>query len=224
MDEAKAIKIAAVLTAIPRWTGALMIAEGTPLPQEWLEWWRVVAALLSLGMAVVEAFAISYVLNAWRVQRDKGSKLLAPMAIAMVLTFTVILAPYVAANVRELPLKEVLSDGWLWWVWSASVASSTGVTVIAVGYAQKRREIAEKPSASGEKPRESANKPTATVDDWREIYRGNGTSHDMTAAKVRELVTEAGFSPPSDSSLRGWAREAQEFAGVHDEQNEPTST
>jgi hypothetical protein len=137
--QADIIKISAVLTAIPRWTGALLEAEGVPIPPEWLGWWRILSAVLSVGMAVTEAFAVSYVLNAWRNQHDKNSWRLIALAICALCVFTVVLAPYVAANVRGMRLPDVLGSGWLWWAWSVSVAASTGVVVGATGYAQKVR-------------------------------------------------------------------------------------
>jgi hypothetical protein len=36
---ATAIKVAAVAVAAPRWIGALLEAEGVPLPTEWRGWW-----------------------------------------------------------------------------------------------------------------------------------------------------------------------------------------
>jgi len=139
--QADIIKVSAVLTAIPRWTGALLEAEGVPIPAEWLGWWRILSAILSVGMAVTEAFAVSYILNAWRNQHDKNSWRLIALAVCALCVFTVVLAPYVAANVRGMHLPDVLGSGWLWWAWSISVAASTGVVVGATGYAQKARVI-----------------------------------------------------------------------------------
>jgi hypothetical protein len=50
----------------------------------------------------------------------------------------------------------------------------------------------------------------ATVDDWRTIYRAsNGDYRQVDADGVADAVRAAGYVPPSDSTLRNWAREAR---------------
>ena len=157
------IKIAAVLTAAPRWAGALMAADGVPVPPEWLAAWRWAALILSVGMAAAEGLAISYVFNAWRNQGDKRSRLLLWLAILMLVDFGLILAPYIIANVSGATLAGVLQSGpnglagsWLLWLWSGAVAASTGLVVGSVGYAQKspRSEPATGRKAADESPQE----------------------------------------------------------------------
>jgi hypothetical protein len=50
---ATVIKIAAVAVAAPRWIGALLEAEGVPLPAEWRGWWVIFSAVCAAGMALV---------------------------------------------------------------------------------------------------------------------------------------------------------------------------
>lgn len=155
--EADAIKLAAVITAAPRWVGALLEAEGVPVPVDWLPFWRVGTALLSLGMAFAEAFAINYVFNAWRNQRDKKANKLLLLAVVSLVCFTLVLAPYIAANVRGQKLASVLGADVLWWAWSAAVAASTFVVVASVGYAQKQEPAtAQAKPAKADEPAESA--------------------------------------------------------------------
>jgi hypothetical protein len=149
-SQADVIKVAAVLTAAPRWAGALMAADGVPVPVEWQAMWRIGAFILSLAMAAVEGFAISYVFNAWRNQQDKRSRLLLYLAILMLVDFGMILAPYVVANVSQQELATVLGPSWLLWLWSAAVAASTGLVVGSVGYSQK-----EKPATTSSKSKDS---------------------------------------------------------------------
>jgi hypothetical protein len=138
-QEADVIKIAAIVTAVPRWAGALMAADGVPVPAAWLDIWQVGAFFMSLAMAAVEGFAISYVFNSWRNQQDKRSSLLLWLAIVMLVDFAVILTPYIVGNVSDGELAGVLGPGWLLWMWSAAVAASTGLVVGSVGYAQRDR-------------------------------------------------------------------------------------
>jgi len=141
MNDSRAdiIKVAAIITAVPRWAGALMAADGVPVPAAWLDIWQVGAFFMSLAMAAVEGFAISYVFNSWRNQQDKKSSLLLWLAIVMLVDFAVILTPYIVANVSDGELAGVLGPGWLLWMWSAAVAASTGLVVGSVGYAQRDR-------------------------------------------------------------------------------------
>lgn len=153
-NRADAIKIAAVVTAVPRWAGALMAADGVPVPAGWVEWWQIAAFVMSIAMAAVEGFAISFVFNSWRNQQDKKSRLLLWLAIIMLVDFAVILTPYVVSNVSEEELASVLGTGALLWLWSIAVAASTGLVVGSVGYAQKesKSQPASSQQGSGTKP------------------------------------------------------------------------
>lgn len=139
------IKICAVVTAAPRWTGALLASEGFNVPEEWLFWWLPVSAGLSAAMAITEGLAFAYVFNAWRVQKDKAADKLLWLAVLSGITFVIVLAPFVAAQVRDVTLKEMLADDLILWSWSVGVAASTIVIVASVGYAQKRRDVATTP-------------------------------------------------------------------------------
>lgn len=143
------IKICAVVTAMPRWVGALLAAEGIIIPEEWRGWWIVASAIFNAGMAVTEGLAFAYVFNAWRNQRDKNADRLLWLAVVSGATFVIVLAPFIAAQVKSVTLAGMLSEDWALWVWSASVAASTIVIVASVGYAQKRTVIA--PAKQGAK-------------------------------------------------------------------------
>lgn len=138
-QQANLIKIAAVITASPRWVGALLAAEGLAMPDSWRIWWLPLSALLSAGMALVEGLAFSFVFNAWRVQKDKSADRLLWLALLSAVVFIAVLAPFIAAQVRGEALSIVLGTGWALWAWSASVAASTIVIVASVGYAQKQK-------------------------------------------------------------------------------------
>lgn len=137
------ITICAVITAMPRWIGALLAAEGFVIPADWLGWWIVASAIFNAAMAVTEGLAFAYVFNAWRTQRDKSADRLLWFAAASGLTFVVVLAPFIAAQVRASTLASMLSHDAALWVWSAAVAASTIVIVASVGYAQKRTSAAQ---------------------------------------------------------------------------------
>jgi|GEM_PF-4656946 hypothetical protein len=142
-----AIKFFAIITATPRWVAALMAAEGLHIPPEWGAWWVPVTAILSAGMAAVEGWAFAYVFAAWRNQRDKKSDRLLWFALLSALLFVIVLAPYIAASVREASVSEILRSPVSLYVWSASVALSTIAIVASVGFAQK-----ETPAKRSETP------------------------------------------------------------------------
>jgi hypothetical protein len=131
------IKLAAVVTATPRWVAALLAAEGLEIPATWLAWWLPASALFSAGMAVVEGLAFAFVFSAWRNQRDRQADRLLWLAILSAIVFVGVLAPYIAASVQGVRLAEILSDRISLLLWSSAVGLSTIVIVVSVGYAQK---------------------------------------------------------------------------------------
>lgn len=140
LSQSSLIKIAAVVTAAPRWVIALLAAEGFILPETWRAWWVIVSAFLSLGMAIVEGFAFSYMLTAWRNQKDKASDRLFWMALLAALVFVAVMSPSISAGVRGIPLSALLTNDWTLHAWSISVAMSTITVVAGVGYAEKQSE------------------------------------------------------------------------------------
>lgn len=134
------ITVCAVITAMPRWIGALLASEGFAVPDNWRPWWIVASTIFNAAMAVTEGVAFAYVFNAWRNQKDKSSDRLLWLSLVSGLVFVIVLAPFVAAQTRasNTPLAAMLSNDWMLWVWSSAVAASTIVIVASVGYAQKR--------------------------------------------------------------------------------------
>jgi len=149
--QAWTIKFSAVFAAVSRWTGALLAAEGFPIPSSWLSWWVPFSAFMGAFMAGVEGWAFAYVFNAWWMMRkeenereEAGEKVkkLSPQLLRMVVlsafTFILVLTPYIAAMVRGTTLSTILSHDWSLFGWSASVAASTITIVASVGVAQGR--------------------------------------------------------------------------------------
>jgi len=191
--QADIIKIAAIITAVPRWAGALMAADGVAVPIDWLDPWRYMAFIMSLAMAAVEGFAISFVFNRWRNQTDKRSALLLWLAVAMLVDFALILTPYIVANVTGAPLADVLGTSWLLWLWSAAVAASTGLVVGSVGYAQR-----DKPAQSKSKAGKSQQTPAEagyTCDSCGLSYGSQAALNAHGPAKCAEKLASNGREP-----------------------------
>jgi len=195
-QQADIIKIAAVVTAIPRWAGALMAADGVPVPPGWEAWWRTAALVLSILMAVAEGFAIAFVFNCWRNQQDKRSRFLLVLAVAMLVDFGLILTPYIVANVNGVELADVLSDSWAVWLWAAAVAASTGLVVGSVGYAQK-----EKPSQPAKKQAASKPEPVQagfTCESCGQDFASQGALNAHGPARCAKKLATNGKEPATE--------------------------
>lgn len=136
--QATIIKILAVVTATPRWVGALLAAEGLIIPVDW-QWWVIASALMSAAMAAVEGWAFSYVFEAWRNQEDAKSNRLGWLMLTAAIMFVIVLAPYIATSVTHKPLSATLAWEPALYAWSIAVGGSTIAIVASVGYAQKHR-------------------------------------------------------------------------------------
>jgi DNA-binding transcriptional regulator YiaG len=197
---ATVIKVAAVAVAAPRWIGALLEAEGVPLPAEWRGWWVVFSAVCAAGMALVEAGAFAFCLRAWRGMTGRSANVMALLIGASAVTFVVVLSPYIAANVSKVSMSKLLVDGWLL-AWSVAVALSTILIIASVGYAQKRP-VARTPDTTGRttvttgatgnanETRTDANTTrTVTREEFITAWRANG--HTSIAALAQELGVNA---------------------------------
>jgi hypothetical protein len=137
---ANIIKVAAVITAIPRWVIALLSADGLIMPDTWHSGWVVFSALSSVGMAIVEGVAFAYVFNAWRSCKQIGQgRVLVGLAAISAALFVALLTPSIAANVRGLTLGAWVTNDIALMVWAGVVAGSTISIVASIGYAEKTR-------------------------------------------------------------------------------------
>lgn len=157
------IKVAAVITAAPRWVVALMAAEGLALPASWLPWWTVASAIMAAAMAVVEGVAFSYVFSAWRRSSGRASNILGALAFASAAVFVAVIAPYISASVRGVALSAILSADWALYTWAACVAASTIMIVASVGYAQKAQAPAQVERKPAQTPAPISAEPAETL-------------------------------------------------------------
>lgn len=148
------IKIAAVVTAMPRWVAALLAAEGMVIPESWW-WWLPLSAVMSAGMAIVEGWAFAFVFHAWRNAQGRASRWLAILAIVSAVVFVAVVAPYVAASVRGVAIGDILATALSLGVWSSAVALSTIAIVASVGFAQKRQPATRSETPANQKRTEA---------------------------------------------------------------------
>jgi hypothetical protein len=189
---ATVIKIAAVAVAAPRWIGALLEAEGVPLPAEWRGWWVIFSAVCAAGMALVEAGAFAYCLRSWRGMTGRSANVMALMIGVSAMTFVIVLSPYIAANVAKVTMSALLTGGALL-VWSVAVALSTILIIASVGYAQKRpmsRQATGGAAGSTSTPSDATRRdhdarPVASREEFVAAWRANG--HHSIAVLAEEL-------------------------------------
>ena len=133
------IEFSVAVVLLPRWIPALMLAEGNEMPVTWESWWIPMSAVFNGGMAVVEAVAIAYVFYAWHHARGQEAKRLLTLIALMLITFSMVLAPFVASSVGDVAIKELLENAGQYsmtLLWGTAVVLSTSFTVMAVGIAQ----------------------------------------------------------------------------------------
>jgi hypothetical protein len=173
-SEAMIIKIAAVATALPRWAGALMVSEGVPMPAGWLELWRWLVLALSFGMAIVEAFGISYMLHRARTQGDRKSRWLVPLVVLNLAVFAVLVAPYAYANMRNISVSQALPGKALGWLWAVAVPVSTGALVAGVGFSDKSKAGARVSTGMSTSPNGNVYE-SLSRDEYIDLIRDNST-------------------------------------------------
>ena len=191
---ATVIKIAAVAVAAPRWIGALLEAEGVPLPPEWRVWWVIFSAICAAGMALVEAGAFAYCLRSWRGMTGRSANVMALMIGGSAVTFIVVLSPYIAANVSKVGMSKLLIGGWLL-AWSVAVALSTILIIASVGYAQKRPASATR-QVTGNTTADSSDATRRDTSTPRAITRAEFLTqwHANGHQSIATLATELGVN------------------------------
>jgi hypothetical protein len=188
IEIADVIKVFAVVTAMPRWVGALLAAEGFPIPAAWMSWWIPLSAAMSATMAIVEGLAFAFVFSAWRKEQNKSNSLLW-LALASAALFVGVLAPYIAASVVHKPLATILENGIALALWSIAVGASTISIVASVGYAQKQTVARNKVSGETTVQNEQPKGPEYAITSNRErVLMIHQAQPEATHAEIAQLV------------------------------------
>lgn len=144
MKHSNAIKIAAAVTAAPRWAIALMPADGAMFPWSSTPWFEIASGVLSLCFAVVEIWATSYIMQAWHEAQAEGNDRLARnlrrLWVATLIVLAAALVPPMYANVMRVNVN-TFAPGLLA-AWLVCVAASTFLVIGGVGYADRAQPVA----------------------------------------------------------------------------------
>jgi hypothetical protein len=188
---------AAILTSMPRWIIALLAAEGISVPLEWMGAWRVVSAILAASMAVVEGFAFAYIFRAWRMQTGKAADTLLYLAIASAVAFVFTLSPSMSSSVRGVSMSEFIKNDIVLLLWTTSLALSTILIVISVGYSEKVTNIDPRLSKLTEENKQLSSDLRKAQD---QLQKANGWSWLYNGSTKREKVQEASQRWPEMSN------------------------
>lgn len=203
-DPADAIKIGAIMTAIPRLVVAMLRADGFELPETWIWFWLPLSAALSVGMAILEGSAFVYIFQAWRNQKDKSAVNLLYLAGLSALLLTIVVSPSVAASIEDgTPFGDTLSCGGpsfctsaLRMIWSAAVVLTSVFITASIGYAQKDKVVVL--LAAPVKAQSQVEQPTQVYECWCGY---TPDKQNKLAAHIRIHYREASASPNASAVL-----------------------
>ena len=135
--QATILKVSAVAIAAPRFAGIFVSAIGST-PTE-LYPWLVHAELISgFAMAVLEGFAVSYVLSKWRLLKPGSTNWVILLILACLLALTLPMAaiPYLLTEQSGQSIAAVFAGNMLLQAaWSFLIAFVPLLVVMAVGFA-----------------------------------------------------------------------------------------
>lgn len=203
------IKIAAVVTAIPRWVVALMAAEGLGIPVEWRPAWVFFSAVSAVGMAIVEGMAFSYVFSgikrAWQLKNSAHVYTLSALAVISAMLFVMVLAPALSATVRGVNVGVWIKNDVALTAWQLVVAGATISIVASVGYAETIMQTSQS-SAQFPKPttKELAKLPQAQLakdvpEVTAEVTQTYPSRYEkLTEAQRLELVSKVANLPRAE--------------------------
>lgn len=145
INEATAIKIAAALSAAPRWIVALLPADGGRFTWGDAPAWIVTSAVLSVCFCVVEVYAASFVMRAWRNAKPgtQPERVLFALWVSTLVVLVAVMSPPMFANVMRREFSALPEP--LIAVWNVCVAGSTFLVVGGVGYAERAPMRADAP-------------------------------------------------------------------------------
>jgi hypothetical protein len=130
------LKVSAVAIAIPRYAGAFALSAGFVAEGQLHGWLGIAEVVAGVAMAVLEGFALSYILSKWRLLKPNSLPWWASLTVSSLLALSL---PFVAIPYLYLMqsgignVKEVFNNVWLQNGWNFIVAFAPMLIVIGVG-------------------------------------------------------------------------------------------
>jgi hypothetical protein len=135
-DQAKLLKVAAVAIAAPRYMGAFGSAVGLDVLDHFT-WLADVEAYSGAAMALLEGFALAFVLSKWRLLKPGLHFAILLLFICLLAaTLPAVAVPYLLAEQTGQQVSLLFADVyWLQVCWSFLVAGVPMLVIMAVGFA-----------------------------------------------------------------------------------------
>ena len=137
IDQAAILKVAAVAIAAPRWIGAFAAAIGVDALSEY-SLLAHAEAFSGGAMAILEGFAIAYVLGKWRSLKNNSLQwwILLAFTFLLAITLPLVATPYLLIEQDKSTISLLFAEHRLMQIaWSILVAGVPVLIIMAVGYA-----------------------------------------------------------------------------------------
>jgi len=137
IDQAAILKVAAVAIAAPRWIGAFAAAIGVDALSEY-SLLAHAEAFSGGAMAILEGFAIAYVLGKWRSLKNNSLQwwILLIFTFLLAITLPLVATPYLLIEQDKSTISLLFAEHRLMQIaWSILVAGVPVLIIMAVGYA-----------------------------------------------------------------------------------------
>lgn len=182
LTQANILKFAAMAIAAPRYCGAFAAALGLVALTDY-PWLADLEVLSGGAMALLEGFAMAFVLGKWRMLRP-GSlywSVLLSFVSLLAVTLPLVATPYLLSAQNDLSTHELfVGYVWLQILWSALVAGVPVLVIMAVGVAdvdERERELTLAAThVELEQVKEQANvtlsKPNVTCEYCQRAFKG----------------------------------------------------
>jgi len=138
MNQANLLKVAAVTIAIPRFAGAFALSAGFVAEGSLHTGLGVAEIVAGVSMAVLEGFALAFILNKWRLLRvcSLGWYSLLAVICLLALSLPLVAIPYLYfMQAGFSSVNALFSSVWLQNCWNFVVAGVPMLVVIGVGLA-----------------------------------------------------------------------------------------
>lgn len=142
MRQANLLKVAAMLVAIPRYVGLMLYLSGFEFGGWWLSGLHVVEGVAGLSLAVLEGFALAFILSRRQLGFSRGDAIaILAVVAALLVLLPVCAAPYLLAlfdgtKVFVAQQDSVVQDV-LKFIWVAATASMPILIIIGVALVEK---------------------------------------------------------------------------------------
>jgi hypothetical protein len=136
VNQSTVLKVSAVAIAIPRYAGAFALSAGFVAEGQLHGWLGIAEVVAGIAMALLEGFALSYILSKWRLLKPGSLPWYASLAVSLLLALSLplVAVPYPYFMQANLSTANDLFSSKIWqYGWDFIVAFAPMLIVIGVG-------------------------------------------------------------------------------------------